>query len=196
MEDTNFYGIDIVDAYDLKIEELYKIIKENTKYLDSIKKEDIKNIKVTYYKEIIVLLKNGQVYLNGKKLYDNIKEIIFMSGVNIFGISNDNQILAITGSDNNTRFMTNNNYKYKKIIYTPLVIVGLTYDNEVKMYGCMLDFAINYKNFFNVEDIAYIEDEDDVVVLKDNKIISLLHNTEYYDVELVLTGKGKDYQIM
>lgn len=196
MEDTNFYGIDIVDAYDLKIEELYKIIKENTKYLDSIKKENIKNIKVTYYKETIVLLKNGQVYLNGKKLYDNIKEIIFMSGVNIFGISNDNQILAITGSDNNTRFMTNNNYKYKKIIYTPLVIVGLTYDNEVKMYGCMLDFAINYKNFFNVEDIAYIEDEDDVVVLKDNKIISLLHNTEYYDVELVLTGKGKDYQIM
>lgn len=196
MEDTNFYGIDIVDAYDLKIEELYKIIKENTKYLDSIKKENIKNIKVTYYKEIIVLLKNGQVYLNGKKLYDNIKEIIFMSGVNIFGISNDNQILAITGSDNNTRFMTNNNYKYKKIIYTPLVIVGLTYDNEVKMYGCMLDFAINYKNFFNVDDIAYIEDEDDVVVLKDNKIISLLHNTEYYDVELVLTGEGKDYQIM
>ena len=59
MEDTNFYGIDIVDAYDLKIEELYKIIKENTKYLDSIKKEDIKNIKViasNEYKEIINLL--------------------------------------------------------------------------------------------------------------------------------------------
>lgn len=196
MEDTNFYGIDIVDAYDLKIEELYKIINENTKYLYNIKKEDIKNIKVTYYKEIIVLLKNGQVYLDGEELYNNIKEIIFMSGVNIFGISNYNQILSITGSDNNTRFMTNNNYKYKKIIYTPLVIVGLTYENEVKMYGCMLDFAINYKNFFEVDDIAYIEDEDDVVVLKDNKIISLLHNTEYYDVELVLTGKGKDYQIM
>lgn len=61
------------------------------------------------------------------------------------------------------------------------------------MYGCMLDFAINYKNFFKVDDIAYIEDEDDVVVLKDNKIISLLHNTEYYDVELVLTSEGKDY---
>ena len=47
----------------------------------------------------------------------------------------------------------------------------------------MLDFAINYKNFFKVDDI----------VLKDNKIISLLHNTEYYDVELVLTSEGKDY---
>ena len=60
----------------------------------------------------------------------------------------------------------------------------------------MLDFAINYKNFYDVDDIAYIEDEDDVVVLKNNKIISLLHNTEYYDVELILNGKGKDYQIM
>lgn len=38
MEDTDFFGVDIVDAYDLKTEELYKIIKENTKYLDKIKK--------------------------------------------------------------------------------------------------------------------------------------------------------------
>lgn len=39
MEDTNFFGVDIVEAYDLKIEELYKIISENTKYLDNIKKK-------------------------------------------------------------------------------------------------------------------------------------------------------------
>ena len=63
MEDTDFFGVDIVDAYDLKTEELYKIIKENTKYLDKIKKEDIKDIKVTYYKEIVVLLKDGTVFL-------------------------------------------------------------------------------------------------------------------------------------
>ena len=195
MEDTDFFGVDIVDAYDLKSEELYKIIKENTKYLDKIKKEDIKDIKVTYYKEIVVLLKDGTVYLDGIEQYSNIKEIIFMSGVNIFGISNENQIVSITGSDNNTRFMSNNNYKYKKIFRNPLVIAALNHEKEVKIYGCMLDFAINYKNFYDVDDIAYIEDEDDVVVLKKDKIISLLHNTEYYDVELVLEGKGKDYQI-
>lgn len=195
MEDTDFFGVDIVDAYDLKTEELYKIIKENTKYLDKIKKEDIKDIKVTYYKEIVVLLKDGTVYLDGIEQYSNIKEIIFMSGVNIFGISNENQIVSITGSDNNTRFMSNNNYKYKKIFRNPLVIAALNHEKEVKIYGCMLDFAINYKNFYDVDDIAYIEDEDDVVVLKKDKIISLLHNTEYYDVELVLEGKGKDYQI-
>lgn len=195
MEDTDFFGVDIVDAYDLKTEELYKIIKENTKYLDKIKKEDIKDIKVTYYKEIVVLLKDGTVYLDGIEQYSNIKEIIFMSGVNIFGISNENQIVSITGSDNNTRFMSNNNYKYKKIFRNPLVIAALNHEKEVKIYGCMLDFAINYKNFYDVDDIAYIEDEDDVVVLKGDKIISLLHNTEYYDVELVLEGKGKDYQI-
>lgn len=195
MEDTDFFGVDIVDAYDLKTEELYKIIKENTKYLDKIKKEDIKDIKVTYYKEIVVLLKDGTVYLDGIEQYSNIKEIIFMSGVNIFGISNENQIVSIIGSDNNTRFMSNNNYKYKKIFRNPLVIAALNHEKEVKIYGCMLDFAINYKNFYDVDDIAYIEDEDDVVVLKGDKIISLLHNTEYYDVELVLEGKGKDYQI-
>lgn len=195
MEDTDFFGVDIVDAYDLKTEELYKIIKENTKYLDKIKKEDIKDIKVTYYKEIVVLLKDGTVYFDGIEQYSNIKEIIFMSGVNIFGISNENQIVSITGSDNNTRFMSNNNYKYKKIFRNPLVIAALNHEKEVKIYGCMLDFAINYKNFYDVDDIAYIEDEDDVVVLKKDKIISLLHNTEYYDVELVLEGKGKDYQI-
>lgn len=195
MEDTDFFGVDIVDAYDLKTEELYKIIKENTKYLDKIKKKDIKDIKVTYYKEIVVLLKDGTVYLDGIEQYSNIKEIIFMSGVNIFGISNENQIVSITGSDNNTRFMSNNNYKYKKIFRNPLVIAALNHEKEVKIYGCMLDFAINYKNFYDVDDIAYIEDEDDVVVLKKDKIISLLHNTEYYDVELVLEGKGKDYQI-
>ena len=73
MEDTNFYGVDIVVAYDLKIEELYKIISENTKYLDNIKKEKIKDIKVTYYKEIVVLLKDGKVYLDGIEQYQNIK---------------------------------------------------------------------------------------------------------------------------
>lgn len=150
---------------------------------------------MTYYKEIVVLLKDGTVYLDGIEQYSNIKEIIFMSGVNIFGISNENQIVSITGSDNNTRFMSNNNYKYKKIFRNPLVIAALNHEKEVKIYGCMLDFAINYKNFYDVDDIAYIEDEDDVVVLKKDKIISLLHNTEYYDVELVLEGKGKDYQI-
>lgn len=196
MEDTNFFGVDIVEAYDLKIEELYKIISENTKYLDNIKKEKIKDIKVTYYKEIVFLLKDGKVYLDGTEQYQNIKELVFMSGVNIFGITNENQIIAITGSDNNTRFMSSNNYKYKKIFINPLVIVALNHEREVKIFGCMLDFAINYKNFFDVDDIAYIEDEDDVVVLKNNKIISLLHNTEYYDVELILNGKGKDYQIM
>lgn len=195
MEDTDFYGVDIVDAYDLKVEELYKIIKENTKYLDNIKKEEIKDIKVNYYKEIVVLLKDGRVYLDGIEQYSNIKELIFMSGVNIFGISNENQIVSITGSDNNTRFMSNNNYKYKKIFINPLVIVALNHEKEVKIFGCMLDFAINYKNFYDVDDIAYIEDEDEVVVLKGDKIISLLHNTQYYDVELVLEGKGNDYQI-
>lgn len=195
MEDTDFYGVDIVDAYDLKVEELYKIIKENTKYLDNIKKEEIKDIKVNYYKEIVVLLKDGRVYLDGIEQYSNIKELIFMSGVNIFGISNENQIVSITGSDNNTRFMSNNNYKYKKIFRNPLVIVALNHEKEVKIFGCMLDFAINYKNFYDVDDIAYIEDEDEVVVLKGDKIISLLHNTQYYDVELVLEGKGNDYQI-
>lgn len=195
MDDTNFYGIDIVAAYDLELEKLYEIIKTNTKYLDEITKSDIKDIKITYHKDIIVLLKNDTVYLNGKELYKNIKTLIFMSGVNIFGISNDNEIISIVGSDNNTRFMTNNNYKYKKIISTPLLLVALNNEKEVRIYGCMLDFAINYKNFYNVDDIAYIEDEDDIVVLKDNKLISLLHNTDYYDVEIVLNGTGKDYQI-
>lgn len=196
MEDTNFYGVDIVTAYDMSIQEKYNIIKENTKYLDNIDKKEIKDIKINYYKDIIILLNNGNVYLNGEELYKNIRFLIFMSGINIFGISNSNEIITITGCDNNTRFMTNNNYKYKKLIINPLVIVALTYENEIKMYGSILDFAINYKLFFDVEDIAYVEEEDEIVVLKNNKIISLLTNTEYYDVNITLTGEGNNYLII
>ena len=196
MDDTNFYGVDIVTAYDMSIQEKYNIIKENTKYLDNIDKKEIKDIKINYYKDIIILLNNGNVYLNGEELYKNIRFLIFMSGINIFGISNSNEIITITGCDNNTRFMTNNNYKYKKLIINPLVIVALTYENEIKMYGSILDFAINYKLFFDVEDIAYVEEEDEIVVLKNNKIISLLTNTEYYDVNITLTGEGNNYLII
>ncbi len=196
MDDETFYGIEMLKAYEMGVKELYKVIKENTTYVDNINLSDIEDIIVSCHKDIIILLKNKKVYLNGIEKYENIKKLVFMTGITILAITENNQILTVIGSDNNTRYMTNNNYKYKKIFINPLLVVALTYEKEVKIYGTIVEFAINYKNFYDVDDIAYIEEIDDIVVLKDNKIISLLNNTEYYDVDLILDGRGENYQFL
>ena len=89
---------------------------------------------------------------------------------------NDNEIITVVGSDSNTRFMCNNNYKYKKIIITPLVIVALNNDREIKVFGTLVDCAIDYKNYFDVDDIFCTQEE--VIVVKGDRKINLFSNEE------------------
>lgn len=196
-DDIEIFGVDIVHAYDMNVKDAYELINENTNYLKDISIDEVKDIKFSYYKDIIILLNDGRVLVNGRELFTNIKLLAFMSGVTIFGISNDNEIICIVGADCNTRFMCSNNYKYKKIIITPLVIVTLNHEKEIKVYGTLVDNIVDYRNYFNVDDIGYIESDGEVVVFKDDRVISLFFSDEYDDdVEVTLFGEGRDFVIV
>lgn len=67
-EEDTIFGLAIEKAYDLELEEAYDFIKENTKYLDNVSLEDVKKIRISYYKDIFILLKDDNLYTNGKKM--------------------------------------------------------------------------------------------------------------------------------
>ena len=115
----------------------------------------------------------------------------------MFSFSNDNVITCLIGNDRNTEFITNNNYKYKKIITNRNGITALTYENTVRYFGMIIDNIIDYTNFYDVEDIGYFE-EDDIVVIKRDKVISLFNNEDYSNkgVDILLGGYGEDYIII
>ena len=196
-DDVEIFGVEIVRAYDMNVKDAYELISKNTNYLKDISINEVKDIKFSYYKDIIILLNNGRVLVNGKEVFINIKLLAFMSGVTIFGISNDNEIICIVGTDCNTRFMCSNNYKYKKIIITPLVMVTLNYDKEIKVYGTLVDNIVDYRNYFDVDDIGYFESGGEIVVFKDDRVISLFFSDEYNDdIEVTLFGEGRDFVIV
>lgn len=196
-DDVEIFGIDIIHAYALNKKDAYDLVNKNTKYLKDISINEVKDIKFSYYKDIIILLNDGRVFLNGKELFNNIKLLAFMSGVTIFAIGNNNEIINIIGTDCNTRFMCNNNYKYKKLIITSLVIVALNYNKEIKVYGTLVDSIIDYKNYFNIDDIGYIESLGEIVIMKDDKVISLFYSDEYNDdIDITLLGEGREFVIV
>ena len=177
MLDNKLFDKDICELYDMDVNDSYELVSNNTNYLDNISIDDVLDIKFSYYQDVIILLSNGKVTVNGEERYSNIKSLSFMSGLVIFAISDDNEIITVVGSDSNTRFMCNNNYKYKKIIVTPLVIVALNDKKEIKVFGTLVDYAVDYKNYFDADDIICIGDE--VIAVKSNKKINLFSNEEW-----------------
>lgn len=194
LADRKLFGVDIVRLYDYDVLKAYDFVKKNTNYLNNILLEDVKDIKFSAVSDIIILLNNGEVILNGNSKVSNINLLIFMSGVSIFGISNDNQIIPIVGSNYSYSFINNNNYKYKKIFITPLVIVALTLENDVRLYGTVCDGAIDYNRLIGVDDVGYVEKNDDIVVIKDGKAYSLFYEFDYSNEvpEVTLEGKLND----
>ncbi len=181
LDSIQLYGVDITRLYNYDLEKAYTFVKENTDYLYNIYIDKVKNILFSVYKDIIILLNDGSLLLNGKKKLDNIKKIIFLSGLSIFAISNDNVIKCVTGNWESTKFLNANDYKYKKILYTPLVIVALNYDNDIRLYGTITDQAIDSKRLVSVDDIGYVEDNNDIVIIKENKVYSLFLEHDYAD---------------
>lgn len=177
MLENKLFDKEICKLYDMDVKDAYELISSNTNYLDNISIDEVLDIRFSYYKDVIVLLSNGKVIVNGDEIYSNIKSLAFMSGLTIFAISNDNEIICIVGSDYNTRFMCNNNYKYKKIVVTPLVIVALNDNKDIKVFGTLVDCAIDYKNYFDVDDILCTQEE--VIVVKGDRKINLFSNEEW-----------------
>jgi len=196
-EKIELFGVDITNVYDFDLEAAYEFINNNTNYLKNISIDEVKEIKFSSYKDIVILLKNGILLFNGKERLNNIKTLGIDNGVNIFSFSNDNVITCLTIDDKTTQFINNNNYKYKKIIVVGCGITALTYENTIRYFGMVLDGVIDYTNFYDVEDIGYIEEDNDIVVIKKDKTVSLFNNKDYSNNnDILLSGYGEDYIII
>ena len=164
--EVKLFGVDIVKLYNYNLDKAYNFVKDNTDYLIDVPIEEVKNINFSAYKDIIILLRDGTVILNGNKCLTNIKTLAFISGLSIFAISNDHVITSLTGEYGLYNFINNDNYKYRKIIVTPLVIVALTHEKDIRLFGTLCDRVVDYQLYFNVDDIGYVEENDDIVIIK------------------------------
>lgn len=196
--EVKLFGVDIVDLYNYNLEKAYNFVKDNTDYLVDVSIDEVKDINFSAYKDIIILLRDGTVLLNGKKNLNNIKTLAFMSGLSIFAISNDHVITSLTGEDGLYSFINNNNYKYRKIIVTPLVIVALSTDGDIRLFGTLCDQVIDYRLYFDLDDIGYVEENDDIIVIKDGKVFSLFHQHDYSNEkpDVLVEGPLDDLEII
>lgn len=179
LRSIRLFGVDIVKLYDYDLHNAYDIVNDNTDYLKDVSIDEVKDIKFSCYKDVIILLHNGIVLLNGKEMLENVKAVVFINGGAIFAITNNNVIIPVVGMCNSTKCINNNNYKYKKIIITPLVIAALTFEKDIRLFGMVCEGFIDYHRFFDVDDIGYVEENDDIVVIKDGKVYSLFHENDY-----------------
>lgn len=195
-------GESLICLYDLSLEDSYEFIKKNFNYLDKIKLEEIKKIKFSWTHDIIVLLKNGNLLINDKKKINNIKDIVFINGSNIFAITNEYQIISVLNESTSSLIFNNNNYKYKKIYYDYSKIIALTYDGKLKIYGDLLDKLIDSDRLTNIQDIGVSMDgKNDIVVVQDGLIYSLFSKTIYKndknnEPDVIVEGEGLKYSIL
>ena len=196
--EVKLFGVNIVDLYNYNLDKAYNFVKDNTDYLVDISIDEVKDINFSATKDIIVLLRDGTVIINGKKNLNNIKSLAFMSGFSIFAISNDHVITSLTGEDGLYNFINNDNYKYRKIIVTPLVIVALTHEKDIRLFGTLCDRVVDYQLYFNVDDICYVEENDDIVIIKDGKVFSLFHEHDYSNEkpDVLVEGPLDDLEII
>lgn len=195
--EVKLFGVDIVKLYNYNLDKAYNFVKDNTDYLIDVPIEEVKNINFSAYKDIIILLRDGTVILNGNKCLTNIKTLAFISGLSIFAISNDHVITSLTGEDGLYNFINNDNYKYRKIIVTPLVIVALTHEKDIRLFGTLCDRVVDYQLYFNVDDIGYVEENDDIVIIKDGKVFSLFHEQDYSNrPDVLVEGPLDDLEII
>lgn len=195
-EKIKIFGVDINTLNDLDLEDTYEFVNKNTDYLKGISYNEVKEIAFTSSKDIAILLDNGLLLFNGKEKLNNINTLGFKNNSFMFAFSNDNIINCLTTNDLTMKSINNNDYKYKKIIITGLGISALTYENTIKFYGTLIDSVIDYQKFNVVEDIGYVLEDDEIVIIKNNEIISLFKCKKYKDKDVILSGKSTDYMIL
>ncbi len=169
------FGIDMDEFHSsMDLEEQYNVIAKYTDYLNDIPVDMVDDIAVSCYQEVVVLLKDGTAFVNGKKILDDVKYITLIDIRTICAIGADKTITCLTkkgrlGHD----FINDNNYHYKKIVFTEFGIAALTHEKTVKYYGDFNFGAIDYSRFMDVDDIGLIGDSDDIIVVKGDKVYSL-----------------------
>lgn len=169
------FGIDMDEFHSsMDLEEQYNVIAKYTDYLNDIPVDMVEDIVISCYQEVVVLLKDGTVFVNGEKILDDVKYINLIDIRTICAIGVDKTITCLTkkgryGDD----FINDNYYHYKKIVFTEFGIAALTYEKTVRYYGNFEFGAIDYSRFVDVDDIGLIGDSDDIIVVKGDKVYSL-----------------------
>lgn len=197
-EVNELFGVPIEALFDYNLKQAYDFVKENADYLDDILINDVRDIQFSLYGNVIILLSNGDVILDGNNVLSNVKLLSFRNGYVILAISNDRIIRCLTSNIAHALFMNNYDSTYKKILVTPLVMVALTNDGDIKFYGDILDTTIDYHRFMNVEDIGYVEKNNDIVVIKDGLPYSLLYEHDYFGEipDVLVEGELNDVVII
>lgn len=197
-EVNELFGVSIESLYDYNLKQAYDLVKEHSDYLDDILINDVKDIQFSLYGNVIILLSNGDVILDGNDVLSNIKLLSFRNGYVIFAISNDRIIRCLTSNIAHALFMNNYDSTYKKILVTPLVMVALTNDGDIKFYGDILDTTIDYHRFMDIEDVGYVEENNDIVVIKDGLPYSLLYEHDYFGEipDVLVEGELNDVVII
>lgn len=171
------YGIDLNEFNScIDLQEEYEVIAKYTDYLNDITKKEVKDIKASCYNEVVILLNDGTLYINGEKKLDNIDMIHYIDSHTICAISKDNIVSGLTKKGlSGINFLNNNNYKYKKIIVTEFGVAALTYDGVVRYFGNLVSSIIDPLLLTNIDDIDYEEATGGVTAIRDGKSYSLFH---------------------
>lgn len=195
-EEVKLFGEDIDVVYFFDLNTAYNFVNKNTNYLENITIDEVKEIKFSYYKDIFILLKNGVLIVNGEEISHDIKTLGIDGGMYVFSISNDNIITCLTGNWKTAELINNNDYKYKKIVMNGLGIAALTHDGTIKYFGAFIDGFIDYTNFYDVDDIGYIKETEEIVIIKQDKIISLFANEDCTHENVLTEGAGERFVII
>lgn len=169
-----FLGVNIDEFnINLDLQEQYDLVSKYSDYLKSIDFDKLKDMKVSCYSELVCLLIDGTVLINGVKQLNNVEMVYYINNHMIVAIGNDNTITCLTKKDvAGADFINDNNCKYKKILATEFGVIALTNDGIVRYFGDLTSSVIDYSRFVDVDDIQL---DDDIVVIKDGKSYSLFH---------------------
>lgn len=168
------FGIDMDEFQScMDLEEQYNVIAKYTDYLNDIPVDMVKTIEVSCYQEVVILLKDGTAFVNGKKILDDVKYITLIDIRTICAIGAEKTITCLTNKGRcGQDFINDNNYHYKKIVFTEFGIAALTHEKTVRYYGDFEFGAIDYSRFIDVDDIG-LGDSDDIIIIKGDKVYSL-----------------------
>lgn len=170
--------------YSIKDEqEKLDYIKNNTKGLNGINLEDVKQIEIDFNNNVYVLLNNGKFYENGVQRDNNIQRLYAFDGLHVFKITNSNQIISVHFDMENWNnldwYFYNEGEAYKKILTDTCHLVALAEEGKIRaIHSLPIGLGIEPSNFIDVEDILFVPNENnpdllEPYIVKNNKKIPL-----------------------
>jgi len=182
------------DEYSLK--QLYDFFKEKTPYLDNFSFDEVKDIQITEYLSVCILTNDERLFIDGEIKYSDIVEMGNLFRIGFYLVHSNNSIsFHIQYGDDNVRAFIDENYQFKKILITPIRIVCLTNDNNLKVFG-FYGYAFIDKDYItNIENIGYLPYNNEPIILKNGQPKFLFKILEYAMEEDEIVWVDKYYKI-